>query len=96
MRTWFPRARTVNAETHLRSHTLLVGRIIRSIDDFLREEDIPLINYTLEKQGDNLYISSVDGENVDRLTPLESNLLKHLNTNGFDLRDVVIEKKIED
>jgi hypothetical protein len=92
----FPDSKTVRTETlaHKGFHKLLLTRVSRSIDGFLSTHRLQLENYTLERTGDNLYISSVDGDNIDRLAPLKGDLLKHLNTNGFDLRDVFLEKKI--
>lgn len=98
MRSSFPYSSTVRTEVlaHRGFHKLLLTRLSRSIDDFLKANDIPIISYTVEKMGDSLYVSTVDGENADKLSMLNIKLLGHLNTNSFDIRAVVIEKKIED
>jgi len=92
----FPQTITLRRESsiHQAAKRLQLRRISGSIADFLEQNRLQLAMYSVEKEGDTLYISSVDGENMDRLTPFKDDMLKHLNTNGFDLRDVFLEKKI--
>ena len=91
MRTQFPRTKTVRAETSLRSHALLIGRIIRSIDDFLKVRNIEIGSYELEREGDDITVT-IEACYETIFVDISGDLIKHLETD-FGIRDLYYKEK---